>query len=670
MKAGFYPKLAFLGIRKNRLMYFPYILTCAGMITMYYIIVFLQFSDTVTNLRGGVTLQEMLKFGGRVIALFSCIFLFYTNSFIMRRRRREFGLYNILGMGKGNIGRMLFWEYLIISVISIGAGLVSGIVISKLAEFGLINIIKSKLNYNLYISGTAVIRSVTIFGLIFVLLFLNSLRQVKFTSAVMLLKSESTGEKPPKGNWFIGILGAAVLIAAYYLAISIKNPLQALTMFFVAVLLVIAGTYFIMISGSVLFCRILQKKKNYYYKPNHFVSVSQMAYRMKRNGAGLASICILATMVLVIVSSTLCMVVGEEDSLNSRYPRECNMSFCFAYQDSISDMRIDSLKKDIEKVTKKQGISCDDVYEYRYIDAAGILAGDTIDIKLPEKFNAVSSEAVGLIIVNLPDYNRISGVNEVLKDDEALMYTNITKYDYETIGFNNGDTYKIKKQLDRFDMNSSVSMVTAIPYIALVVQDINKVRYDSGYNISFDYGFNVDKGGRAKEKMYSRLGDMFKDGGSLRDTYDIVSFYYDDKEEGREAFYSLYGGLFYMGIILSIVFIFATVLIIYYKQISEGYEDCMRFEIMKKVGMTGREIRKNINSQLLLVFFIPLVFAACHLIFAFPVIRELLLMFNINNVPMFVVTALISFAVFGIFYVIVYRITSNAYYNIVSKAKE
>ena len=266
MKAGFYPKLAFLGIRKNRLMYFPYILTCAGMITMYYIIVFLQFSDTVTNLRGGVTLQEMLKFGGRVIALFSCIFLFYTNSFIMRRRRREFGLYNILGMGKGNIGRMLFWEYLIISVISIGAGLVSGIVISKLAELGLINIIKSKLNYNLYISGTAVIRSVTIFGLIFVLLFLNSLRQVKFTSAVMLLKSESTGEKPPKGNWFIGILGAAVLIAAYYLAISIKNPLQALTMFFVAVLLVIAGTYFIMISGSVLFCRILQKKKNYYYK--------------------------------------------------------------------------------------------------------------------------------------------------------------------------------------------------------------------------------------------------------------------------------------------------------------------------------------------------------------------------------------------------------------------
>ena len=670
MKAGFYPKLAFLGIRKNRLMYFPYILTCAGMIAMYYIIVFLQFSDTVTNLRGGVTLQEMLKFGGRVIALFSCIFLFYTNSFIMRRRRREFGLYNILGMGKGNIGRMLFWEYLIISVISIGTGLVSGIVISKLAELGLINIIKSKLNYNLYISGTAVIRSVAIFGLIFVLLFLNSLRQVKFTSAVMLLKSESTGEKPPKGNWFIGILGAAVLIAAYYLAISIKNPLQALTMFFVAVLLVIAGTYFIMISGSVLFCRILQKKKNYYYKPNHFVSVSQMAYRMKRNGAGLASICILATMVLVIISSTLCMVVGEEDSLNSRYPRECNMSFCFAYQDSISDMRIESLKKDIEKVTKKQGISCDDVYEYRYIDAAGVLAGDTVDIKPPEKFNAVSSEAVGLIIVNLSDYNRISGVNEVLKDDEALMYTNITKYDYETIGFNNGDTYKIKKQLDRFDMNSSVSMVTAIPYIALVVQDINNARYDSGYNISFDYGFNVDKGGRAKEKMYSRLGDMFKDGGSLRDTYDIVSFYYDDKEEGREAFYSLYGGLFYMGIILSIVFIFATVLIIYYKQISEGYEDCMRFEIMKKVGMTGREIRKNINSQLLLVFFIPLVFAACHLIFAFPVIRELLLMFNINNVPLFVVTALISFAVFGIFYVIVYRITSNAYYNIVSKAKE
>ena len=668
MKAGFYPKLAFLGIRKNKIMYLPYILTCAGMVMMHYIIIFLQHSDTVTHLSGGVTLQEMLKFGGSVISIFSCVFLFYTNSFLMKRRRKEFGLYNILGIGKTNIVKMLFWEYFIIYVISMAAGLISGIIISKLAELGLINIIQTKLNYNLYISVSAVIRSITIFGLIFVLLFLNSLRQVKFTSAVMLLKSESVGEKPPKGNWFIGILGVVLLGVAYYLALTIKNPMQALEVFFIAVILVIIGTYLIMIAGSVLVCRLLQKKKGYYYKPAHFVSVSQMAYRMKRNGAGLASICILATMVLIIISSTLCMFVGEEDSLNFRYKREFNMRFGFDSRDGISDMRIDGLKKDIKSNIEKQGISALDVLEYRHTSAAGILKEDTVNTKSEENFNYASSYAVELFFMDISDYNRMSGVNEVLEEDEVLLYTNMIEYGYNTIKFNDGDTYKIKKQIDKFAVKSDMSMI--VPGIVVIVPDLNNNVYGVDNYILYNYCFNIGDGGAAKAKMKSKFADMFTDGGSLRDAYDIVSFYYEDREEGRESFYSLYGGLFYMGIILSMVFIFATVLIIYYKQISEGYEDCLRFGIMKKVGMTGREIRKSINSQLLMVFFMPLAFAAVHLIFAFPIIRKLLLMFNLNNVPLFVATTIISFLVFGIFYILTYRITSNVYYNIVNGNNE
>ena len=304
MKTGFYPKLALDGIKKNKRMYLPYILTCIGMVMMQYIIGFLQYSDMLASMPGARTAQEMIKMGVWVIAVFAGIFLFYTNSFLIRHRKKEFGLYNILGMGKRNIGFILFWENLIISVFSVAVGLILGIAFSKLAELGFVNIVNGDVTFAITVSAKAIIQTAAIFGVIFVLLFLNAIRQVRFSSAISLLKSENIGEKPPKGNWFVGILGVVILGAAYYIAVSIKDPLTALTLFFAAVIMVIIGTYLIMIAGSVLFCRILQKKKNYYYKSNHFISVSSMVYRMKRNGAGLASICILATMVLVMISST------------------------------------------------------------------------------------------------------------------------------------------------------------------------------------------------------------------------------------------------------------------------------------------------------------------------------------------------------------------------------
>ena len=337
MKTGFYPKLAWSGIRKNSRLYTPYILTCTGMVMMFYIISFLYNSEAVRTMRGGGTISVTMGLGQGVIGIFALIFLFYTNSFLIRRRKKEFGLYNVLGMGKRNIARILACETVITAVISIAAGLVCGIALSKLAELCLINIMLGSVSFSFSVSLDSIIVSVVLFAAIFLLVFLNDLRQIRFSNPAELLRGESTGEKPPKANWAVGIIGAVVLAAAYYIAVSIKEPLSAMLWFFVAVIMVIAATYMLFIAGSVVMCRALQKKKSYYYKANHFVSVSSMVFRMKRNGAGLASICILATMVLVMISSTTCLYFGVEDSLSQRYPTDLGVRIGLRDLDGLYD---------------------------------------------------------------------------------------------------------------------------------------------------------------------------------------------------------------------------------------------------------------------------------------------------------------------------------------------
>ncbi|MGN0755229.1 MAG: FtsX-like permease family protein [Aristaeellaceae bacterium] len=326
MKAGFYPKLAVDGIRKNKRLYVPYLLTCAGMVMMFYIIHFLAVSPLVKAMSGGRTTVMMLEFGIWIVALFALIFLFYTNSFLMRRRKKEFGLYNMLGMGKANLSRMLLWETVILFVLSMAGGLLGGIAFSKLAELCLTHILGGEVSYDFTVNGEALRNTLLIFIPIFGLILLKSLIELRRMSAVSLLRSESVGEKPPRANYLLGIGGVALLAAAYYIAVTIQSPLMALSLFFIAVALVIVATYLIFISGSVMLCRLLQRNKNYYYKKNHFVSVSSMVYRMKRNGAGLASICILSTMVLVMMLGAASLYFGAEDSLRARYPQDITVN--------------------------------------------------------------------------------------------------------------------------------------------------------------------------------------------------------------------------------------------------------------------------------------------------------------------------------------------------------
>ena len=694
MKKGFYPKLAFDGIRKNKKMYLPYILTSIGMVMMYYIIIFLQFSQSIKDAVQSSTVSEILGLGSWVIAIFSCIFLFYTNSFLIKRRKKEFGLYNILGMDKHNLGIILFWETLIIAVISLVIGLAAGIVFSKLAELIFLNLLKSDVTFDLTVSSQGIGLCAIIFTVINILLFFNSLRQVRFSSAISLVRSEQTGEKPPKGNRLLGILGVLLLGGAYYISLSIKEPLQALTLFFVAVIMVIIGTYLVMISGSVLFCRLLQKNKKYYYKPNHFVSVSSMAYRMKRNGAGLASICILATMVLVMISSTTSLYFGEEDALAIRYPREINIDISTLDTDLEENGQMDNIISDIKNICKNHGVKETGTYTYLNGMISGMITDDgkvETDINRIDNFSNIAlgdfSSVYSFIFIPVDEYNKIIGTSYTLKDDEAIVYNyrNDSRYGKNVISFNRGQSFKIVKETDEFviDTNAAISVT---PSMALIVNDIDNATKGLTYNattaqkientgINFHRYYCFDAGVSPQHQIeLSKDIANYLDGNIEKYRADTSNRMFrstvESREQNRLDFFGLYGGLFGLGIILSIVFIFAAVLIIYYKQISEGYEDQSRFEIMQKVGMTKTEIRKSINSQLLTVFFLPLIFAGMHLAFAAPIIKKLLLLFNLTNLNLFIVTILISFAAFALFYMIVYKITSSAYYKIVSGAKE
>lgn len=679
MKFGFYPKLAFDGIRKNKRLYLPYIFTCVGMVAMYYIIVFLQTCKAILSLRGGQTVAGTLEFGGWVVALFAGIFLFYTNSFLIRRRKKEFGLYNILGMDKWNIGRILLWESLIISAISLAIGLFCGIALSKLAELGLVNVMKAQVTYSLSVSVDAILMTLAVFGVIFVLLLLNSLRQIRFANAISLIRSENTGEKPPKGNWLIGLLGLALLVAAYAIAVTIKDPISALVLFFVAVVMVIVGTYLLMIAGSVLFCRILQKNKSYYYRPNHFVSVSSMVYRMKRNGAGLASICILATMVLVMISSTSCLYFGAESSLRNRYPKDLNFTFYLTETDEMEQESLDRWRNTVAEVTARYGAEPKELNDFRSAEISGLLEGDTVhtDVRYLNNFNLSSySNVCTFYLIPLEDYNAMMGTSETLAPGEAMIYTYRISFKESTLSFENGERFAIKKHIDKFISNGDSSM-QIIPTVMLIVPDLAQsveglsqlADYNGNRMIQFKWRYEFNTGLEPDQQvaLCHELRDVFRE---LHVQGPLGPFTCESLEIERDDYYGTFGGFFYLGLILSIVFIFAAVLIIYYKQLSEGYEDQARFAIMQKVGMTKREIRKSINSQLLTVFFLPLVGAGAHLAFAFPMIRKLLLLFNLNNVALFAWTTVISFCVFALFYTLVYRITSNAYFRIVSGAKE
>lgn len=692
MKMTFYPKMAWMGIRKNSRMYVPYLLTCAGMIAMYYIMAFLAFSNVLLKVEGGEILNSIMGLGSIVIGVFALIFLFYTNSFLIRRRKKEFGLYNILGMGKANLAHVLIWENVMSFLISLGGGLTVGILLSKFSELCLLKLVHMETGFSMQIDWEALCKTVTLFAVIFLLLLLNALRQVRLANPIELLHSEQVGEKPPRANWILAIAGAVILSGAYYIAVSIEDPITAMVWFFVAVVMVIVATYLLFIAGSVTLCRILQRKKKYYYKTQHFISVSSMMYRMKRNGAGLASICILGTMVLVMLSSTICMYVGSEDALRDLYPRNIDVTVETYDSDGLWSGICEDLAKQAEDAAKASGQEPENIMNYKTAAIAGSVIGDQISLSKTEmeQYNIDSySDLWEFYVVSLDEYNRVMGTEETLKEDEAIICTTKAPYKEDTIAIQGGKTYKIKKEVKEFApvpsdaMTIFSSMFLIVPdfdawvqeteaLLAAIPQGEISIMLDSEIEYVWVYGYDLACADETQNQIINRLNESVLAYKAEHPGTDgeVFTVYSGGVATARESFYTLYGGIFFLGIMLGIVFVFAAVLIVYYKQISEGYEDQSRFEIMQKVGMTKREIRKSINSQMLTVFFLPLVTAGVHLAFAFTLIYKLIQLFGIDNLQLLICAAGICFVIFGLFYVLVYRLTSEAYYSIVSGARE
>ena len=674
-----YARLAWTGMRKNRRLYLPYLLSCAGMVLMFYILTGLSGSPVLEHMSGGGSSAIILRLGTVVIAVFALIFLFYTHSFLIRRREREFGLYNVLGMGKGNIARILLWETVITYGLTTGTGLLLGVVLYKLAELGMVRLLQVPVTYTLTVSVSSLLAAAALFAVIHTLILLNSLRQLHGVSAVALLRSESVGEKPPKAQWVLTAAGMVLLGAAYALALSIKEPLAALLWFFAAVIMVILATYLLFISGSVTLCRGLQRNKKYYYRPQHFVSVSSMAYRMKRNGAGLASICILATMVLVMISSTASLYFGKEDSLRTQYPREVNVQLRLSSLSQMEDRNLDLFRTAAQQAVEDCGGEMQDVMDYRYINTTGYPMEDGVEMDWREydHDSLIYSKLRDYFFVTEADYEAQTGEQLDIPEGEVALRTYGCDDAPLELRIRRGGTLRVaesRKGSDQLGLaqNSNIARVVVIvpdmqaildvfPASIQAIKDSNSFRWVYG----FDTGLDAAGQRAVSEAVSEHINALDLGEGQGYDWYSLAL-----RETNRADFYGNYAGMFALGILLSIVFILAAVLIIYYKQLTEGYEDQARFAIMQNVGMTRREIRRSINSQLLTVFYLPLLFAGLHLAFAFPMIRRLLMLFALYNVGLFAAVTAISFAVFAALYAVVYRQTAGAYYAIVSGGRD
>ena len=683
MKNGLYLKLSVNGIKKNKKLYLPYLITCICMVMMFYLIDYLAVSPQFAQIKGGDTMQMILGFGSGVIAIFSLILLYYTNSFLIRRRQREFGLYHILGMGKIDLVKIMVFENLLISVVTIAGGIVGGILFSKLGELLAAKILGSNAGLSMKISVPALVATALLFLAIFALIMLRMIVSVYRLKPVELLRSEKTGEKPPKANWIFAVIGLLLLGVAYYLSLTIKDPLAAMVWFMVAVVLVILATYLLFIAGSVAFCKMMQKKKGYYYKTNHFISISSMIYRMKRNGAGLASICILSTMVLVMVSSTTSLYLSMEHGLNLRYPKSVQIEMYTNPEqtEEMKETQNGQIVDLVQNVLKEHNQTAENPENYRMLTVSGIVSKNEIYFN-PENapgVNGVNTFDHLKMIYALPmeEYNRIMGTNLELASGEAYLYTKDSDFAYDQIMVENSGTWSIKGYLDKMISNGNdVSNMNSSLY--LVVPGLEDIKALEEGNVSgsyekWYYNFDLSCGDEEQIQIQNEIDKKINALAEQESEESDTLFFgvsTDSRAASRADYQALYGGLFFLGILLGVVFILGMVLIIYYKQITEGYEDQDRFQILMKVGMTQKEVRQTINSQVMTVFFLPLVAAGIHTAFAFPMIEKMVQLLAFTDRKFLILVTVCSYLVFALFYIIVYLVTSKQYYKIVSGKQE
>ncbi|WP_070041774.1 ABC transporter permease [Robinsoniella peoriensis] len=660
MRNSFYPKMAVTNIRKNAGMYVPYMLTCICTIIMYLVMSAISGNPGIDEMRGSESLRMVLQFGQSIIAIFSVIFLFYTNSFLMKRRKKELGLYSILGLEKRHIGRILLYECIFTSAVSLGIGLLGGILISKLMFLILLKLIQTNVDFEFIMSRDAICSTLILFGIIFACTLLSNLFMTGKSKPIELLYGGNKGEKEPKARWITALIGLICTAVGYFMAITVKSPIDALIQFFIAVLLVIVGTYLLFITGSIALLKILKKNKAFYYRQKHFTSVSGMIYRMKQNAVGLANICILSTGVLLSIATTISLNIGIEELIHNMYPEQYSMTSYHATEEEVEQM-----KNIVYQEAEKNNIKVKDYSQYRY-NSLGV---SQIDNEL-QLVGVDQGNLSACMLMTVDNYNEVMGTDKKLAEDEVLIIDFKKSFAYPTLRIGSSE-YKVSEEIKDNDMiaNLTINMLDGYGVVFANQEIINNICIAAGTDINSGseepdtfIGFNADGDQKTLDHFTNVLHKKLR---TMLEASEDLFINLSDRDSGAAMLRASISSFLFIGVFIGVLFLMATVLIIYYKQISEGYEDKERFSIMQKVGMSKGEVKKSIRSQILTVFFLPLVVAILHVAAAFNMMSKLLFMFGLFNTDLFVICTIGTIIIFAIIYSFVFTMTAKTYYKIV-----
>lgn len=672
MHKGIFSRLAKQNIRNNKSTYIPYIITCIFCIAMIYMMEFLRDCPTLDQAVRQADEVRMIVFTGEIVVeIFCIIFLIYSNSFLMKRRQKEIGLYNILGLERNHIGIVMFLETIITSIGSLAGGIAAGIIGSKLALLLLLKLLHIPSVLGFYISVKGIFTCLFMFGIIFLMILFLNLAKIHLSRPVELLRGNNTGEKEPVVKWLMALIGFICLGAGYYLAVTTESPIKAITIFLLAVILVMAGTYLLFTAGSIVILKFLRRRKSFYYRTGNFISISGMLYRMKQNAIGLASICILSTGVLLMIAMTVSIYFGMNDIMLNRYPYDVDMSVT-----SISEEECQTAIEAFEKAIADNKVPVEKSVEEIYLDIVCSKNGDQILIK-PANTIRNSDSVLVLSLLDQAEYERLTGISANLNDGEIFAwYPSAVQKDSVTV---DETEFTVKKWLDKNPLTCGEDAVS--DNAVLVVTDEDFKKFDemrtemykgvssapAGEDLTLHLGLDIT--GSETDKIdfgtpvMEAVKDLKKNGGLSENSWITSGI----RQQEYESYYADNGSLLFIGIFLGSLFLMGTAMIIYYKQISEGYEDQKRFEIMQKVGLSRREVRSSVRRQILMVFFLPLLMAMLHITMAFPMIRRMLLLFGMTNTKLFIGCTAGTVLIFAVVYGLIYLMTARSYYHIVER---
>ncbi len=670
-KSGFFPRLALVNLARNGRYYGPYLLSCGGVAAMYYILRFLSGHETLKTVRGAMYLQVLSDLGCGVVALFAAVILLYANSFVMKRRQKELGLYNILGLEKRHIALVMCWETLLCAAAVIAGGLLAGILLSKLMLLVVLKMSRLPVLFGFDLSLPGIVETAALFAVLMALTLCRNLFRLYRSRPVELLHGEHAGEREPRTKWLLVLVGLVTMLGGYGLSFTVKNPVEAMAFFILAVALVMIGTYCLFTAGSIALLKRLRADKNFYYRTNHFTAVSGLLYRMKQNAVGLANICILSTMVLVTVSTTICLYIGLDRALNEMFPYDIE------FLQDLDRQPGDSMAY-LEEV-RREAASVGEVEDLRYYNRYWVYCGwrdGVLSLNLGPNSQKASVEAV-----TAEDYARLTGRAVSLAPGEVLVHTvglgdfpedfRVTRYDSESVPPESASpagleeyTLHVKGEITDPIHHATTSLLGSDETELFLVLDSREtaeklMALEPGRSIR-QFRIQMNLTGKDYSEKLAQTEDLVY---RLSLRADGIGF--TSKQDQAQDYYAMYGGFLFLGVFLGILFLMTTVLIIYYKQISEGYEDQRRYHICCQVGMTEREVKASIHSQILLVFFLPLGTAGIHVAAAFPMLSRMLTLFNLHDVRLFALCTAGTMLVFCAIYALVYGLTATAYDRIV-----